>query len=72
MRAESDRRLDHLDEIIYGSWHGAVWGREGAKIPDLDRALTKRVRSRDRPISLDAEIAQWDRWAKAGQWQKGN
>lgn len=76
IRAAGERRLNRVDELMYAAWHAALWSHAEIKIkkmPKLEDALTKRARRRATgPLSVEAEIARWDRWAKAGKWQKGN
>ena len=75
MRATTERRFDALDDLIYASWHEALWGHADIttkRMPELSDAFVTRHRTQRRQLSLEAEIATWDRWAKAGEWRQGN
>jgi hypothetical protein len=75
IRAASERRLDRLDELVYAAWHGALWGHAEIttrRMPELADTFMRRGRAKPRRLTLEAEIARWDRWAKAGEWRKAN
>jgi hypothetical protein len=76
MRAASERRLDRYDELMSVAWHEAMWGHAEItikKMPELEAVFSRRGRAKKpRRLSLEAEIAMWDRWAKAGAWRGAN
>mgnify|MGYP000857508090 CR=1 FL=1 len=76
IRAASERQFDRLDSLVYAVWHGALWGHADGrklKMPDLIDAYPKRRRRGVRPPrTVEANVARWERWAKAGNWREVN
>ncbi len=62
IRAASERRLDHYDELVASAWQGALWGRVVQKdFPKLEKVLSRRPHRRPQ-ITLEQDVARWERF----------
>jgi hypothetical protein len=71
IKAASERRLDHYDELVAAAWQGALWARVDAKrFPKIEKVLTRRHQRR-RPMTAEEDIARWERFFRSSDRQRG-
>lgn len=72
IRAFVESSTDRQDQRVASAWQGALWSQVGPRnMPKLDRVLSRRRRRRSGRLTVEQEVARWERWAKAGPWKRG-